>query len=83
MLTTHNTMHPQAEVDRLWLSEVQACVPPPPPTPTAPAHLPFVFWKSCKWLAVGPDPHTKIPWWGLKIGYKCPTLGQQIAFFRK
>ena len=31
MLTTHNAMHPQAEVDRLWLSEVQACVPPPDP----------------------------------------------------
>ena len=27
MLTIHNAMHPQAEVDRLWLSEVQACVP--------------------------------------------------------
>ena len=45
MLTTHNAMHPQAEVDRLWLSEVQACVPPPP-TPTASAHLPFVFGKA-------------------------------------
>ena len=66
----------------LWLSEVQACVSPPP-DPHGPRVFAICFWKSCKWLAVGPGPHTKILRWGLKIRYKCPTLGQQIAFFRK
>lgn len=35
MLTIYNAMHPQAEVDRLWLSEVQARVPHPHNGPRA------------------------------------------------
>ena len=54
------------------------------PIPSMPIPLPLgiclafviLFWKSCKCPTVGPGIHTKIPRWGLKLGYKCPTPGQ-------
>ena len=66
-------MHPQAEVDRLWLSEVQA-----------PAHLPFFFFFFLEKLQMahgGAGPSYKNPMVGLKNRLQIPHPGTTNRIF--
>ena len=80
MLTTHNAMHPQAEVDRLWLSEVQACVPPHPlhPRPPRICHL---FLEKLQMARGGAGPSYKNPMVGLKNRLQMPHPGTTNRVF--
>ena len=80
MLTTHNAMHPQAEVDRLWLSEVQACVPPPP-DPHGPRAFAICFLEKLQMARGGAGPSYKNPMVGLKNRLQMPHPGTTNRVF--
>ena len=67
---------PKEEVDWSWLSEVQACVFPP-------AGICHFVLEKLQTPHGGAGVHTKIPWWGLKIGYtrQMPHPGTTNRFF--
>ena len=77
-------MHPQAEVDRVWLSEVQAFVPPPPHPPTPHGPRAFAIFFSLEKLQMahgGAGPSYKNPMVGLKNRLQIPHPGTTNRIF--
>ena len=72
-------MYPQAEVDRLWLSEVQACVPPLPPQNGPRAFA--IFLEKLEMAHGGAGPSYKNPMVGLKNRLQMPHPGTTNRFF--